>query len=509
MGTTDSILELKKTEDLGRYFALCGRRCYLIGTQDGQFPDVGWHTHQEMGGIWTHPIKIADGFWIGVDLPDEGREGYNPMRRAWLEACDEFILGDGGAWAEHRYNDPYVQTNWDILPRLKAVRREWVPKDEPAVVIDLELTSKDPSLREVQLNFLIRFEILPVWCSGWPDPIHVEAEFDRETGLVVAHGVTNNDLPFGHGTWSGALGCSVPPKRVAIGEQIWGRERTTGKGISALLKFPLTLDPSASMRFVLAADHTGEQGAVDTVNRVLGYGDDGLKKKVGWYRHVANELTSVDTPDELLNDGFLWSKMNLEWLTETSPILGTGVYAGLQDYAQYFGGDTDLSVGGLLAAGLHDEAKDALRILTCIGKKNKGRIPHELVTNGGVYSWGQIPETSLFSKCVWDTFLWTGDEAFLREMYPVCRASMLEYVPSQPSRDGILLIEYEDLPDSKRGKCCPHSVVAGYASIAKIAQELGDEETANQCRELAEHYRRQVEDLFWSEEAGVYASRPA
>ena len=135
MGDFDTIPELKKTENLDRYFALCGRRCCLIGTQDGLFPDIGWHTHQEMGGIWTHPIKIADGFWVGVDILDEGAEGYNPMRREWFEQCDEFVLGDGGAWCEHRYNDPYIQYR-GVLPRLKAVRREFTPHDEPALVGD-------------------------------------------------------------------------------------------------------------------------------------------------------------------------------------------------------------------------------------------------------------------------------------------------------------------------------------------------------------------------------------
>ena len=39
-----------------------GDRAYMVGHQDGSFPDLGWHIKGEMGGIWAHPIKLMDGF---------------------------------------------------------------------------------------------------------------------------------------------------------------------------------------------------------------------------------------------------------------------------------------------------------------------------------------------------------------------------------------------------------------------------------------------------------------
>ena len=38
----------------------------MIGTQDGNFPDMGDHVPGEMGGSWVHPIKLIDGFWAAV-----------------------------------------------------------------------------------------------------------------------------------------------------------------------------------------------------------------------------------------------------------------------------------------------------------------------------------------------------------------------------------------------------------------------------------------------------------
>ena len=47
-------------------YVTAGTRTYLIGTQDGNFPDMGGHLTGEMGGAWLHPIKLIDGFWATV-----------------------------------------------------------------------------------------------------------------------------------------------------------------------------------------------------------------------------------------------------------------------------------------------------------------------------------------------------------------------------------------------------------------------------------------------------------
>jgi hypothetical protein len=37
-------------------YVTAGDRVYFIGTQDGNFPDMGGHVPGEMGGLWLHPI---------------------------------------------------------------------------------------------------------------------------------------------------------------------------------------------------------------------------------------------------------------------------------------------------------------------------------------------------------------------------------------------------------------------------------------------------------------------
>ena len=68
----------------GEPYVTAGTRAYVIGTQDGNFPDLGEHLPGEMGGVWLHPIKLIDGFRATVAEPVTGRD-------VVLSAATEFI----------------------------------------------------------------------------------------------------------------------------------------------------------------------------------------------------------------------------------------------------------------------------------------------------------------------------------------------------------------------------------------------------------------------------------
>src|SRR5688572_9139579 len=56
-------------------FITAGDRLYMVGNQDGSFPDLGWHVAGEMGGVWDHPIKLLDGFRASLSL-NNGRDSF-------------------------------------------------------------------------------------------------------------------------------------------------------------------------------------------------------------------------------------------------------------------------------------------------------------------------------------------------------------------------------------------------------------------------------------------------
>ena len=75
--------ELSATDRLDdRRYVATGPRAYVVGTEAGRYPAMGFHTRGEMGGIWTPPIKLLDGIWFGVDGP-------------WIGPATRFTSGAG------------------------------------------------------------------------------------------------------------------------------------------------------------------------------------------------------------------------------------------------------------------------------------------------------------------------------------------------------------------------------------------------------------------------------
>src|SRR5262249_40934632 len=112
---------LRTAADARRLYALCGTRLYCVETLAGTFPDLGWHQEGEMGGVWSPPIKLLDGYWIGLR-----RRGSMPD---WLTQPLNWQLAPDGATFTY------------ALPALGVCvrRRSWIVPDQPALVVDITI----------------------------------------------------------------------------------------------------------------------------------------------------------------------------------------------------------------------------------------------------------------------------------------------------------------------------------------------------------------------------------
>ena len=70
-----TLLAADTGSDVVPYF-LAGRKMYYVGMTTGDMQPIGAeHLVGEMGGLWTHPIKVADGLTLLITGPD----GTHPM----------------------------------------------------------------------------------------------------------------------------------------------------------------------------------------------------------------------------------------------------------------------------------------------------------------------------------------------------------------------------------------------------------------------------------------------
>src|SRR3954471_14498080 len=216
-----SVLRERVTEDLDRLFAATGRRCYVIGSLHGGFPNLGHHLPGEMGGVWVPPLKLADGFWFGISAGDNHGttesevedNGSGGSETVWLHGsnCCSFTMQPGVVQREFRVRLAGVA--------IEVQQQILVPDEEPGLFVDLTLHNVSESNVELTLAWLVRWDIQGAWGSHWPDRPD-EARFEHEWGGILAW---DSGCP----EWSGAMIADRAPDGYSSGPELWGPEQTS------------------------------------------------------------------------------------------------------------------------------------------------------------------------------------------------------------------------------------------------------------------------------------------
>lgn len=465
-----------------------GRKTYLIGRQNGRFPDMGGHVPHEMGGMWSHPIKVIDGFWLGV--------GPSVDQARWLPEAVGFWKSSISVG--HIYGQ---------REGLRIEQETWAAHDAEAIVVTYRIQgAHGPITEPVPLVFLARVDLRGAWLSerlGWKDGKD-EARYVADAGYALAW---DPEMPF-HAVVGAACGRVAG---CATGE-IWGPERTAGNGTSVALS--LLADPNAAgeaeVTVVIASSSSSQKEAVATWNNVAS--DLGST-----YRHKAEvtqdllSFTRLEAPDapvvETLND----IKLGYEQLYREVDGYGEGLGAGLPEYPWWFGTDNSYAVQGAVCVGRFEVAQNTLRLLARISEETNGngRIIHEATTHGVVFNPGNTQETPHFTMAVWDTFLWTGDTAFLRELYPTCKKGVLDWLLDTMDTDGDLFPEGYGIMEvaGVNWELIDTAVYTHEAlkALGHMADLVHEPDVVAQCKEQAERLREFIEARFWSEEEQLYA----
>ncbi|HEX9441141.1 MAG TPA: hypothetical protein VF909_15760, partial [Roseiflexaceae bacterium] len=358
------------------YF-LAGSRMYYVGMTTGDLQPIGAeHLVGEMGGLWAHPIKVADGMTLLITDSD----GTQPMAHG-IELIE--LLSH----VEWRYR----------LGGMEVKRRDFIVEDHAAYVSLLTLKNVGARPRIGKLHLSVWLKFMGCWFGGLD--ARGGDEFWLEDALVLGYD------RLWQGRWGVACGSTVVPERCEFEPRSVGRVAT--------LTYPFTINPGQSQtwEFLLAADHErGHEGARHLANQIAGSAEKLLIDKVNRYHERVCRGVALDTRDRGVNRAFALAKANLQLLSaDYGPNLPSYFLAGVPEYPQLFGCDTEYTVLGATAAGFADVAKSALLALADYGGRACGRIPHEITTNGRVFHPGNTQETPQFAAACWDYFRWTGD----------------------------------------------------------------------------------------------------
>jgi len=462
-------------------FVTAGNRVYLVGHQDGSFPELGWHIANEMGGLWDHPIKLMDGFSIELS------KGELTMA---LNKADSFT------------NYPFANKhNYHFKEQKLAVERwQFVPDDIEGILVQLVLKNEADSPQQLDVSFEGYADLRPTWLgerTGMVDGPD-QGIYNEATDTWIVKDSLN--------PWFVIFGANMPSKAHNANSSSYG-----GKGKGGSLSYPISLSPkeSKTIQFVIAGSCVSETAALNTYETLQAQWLTLFKDKQSRYVQLANR-SKLTIPDKHMQQTFKWLKYNSDWLVRTVPEIGTGITAGIPDYPWWFGVDSEYALKGYMAVGQTNAVYNTIALLDSLSEvtNGNGRIVHEVSTNGAVFNEGNINETPQFASLIWEVYQWNGDKAFLERYFPTIKKG-LEWLMREKDAngngfpDGFGMMEIHGL-DSEMVDVAVYTQRA-FADAALMACELGNKALATSYQETADKLRTRINLEFWSEEFGSYA----
>jgi hypothetical protein len=498
---------LHASVDDRRWYALCGTRLYSVATLAGGFPDRGAHQPHEMGGIWVPPLKVLDGYWLG--LHTEGQAV------TWLTTPDGWQMGPDGV--TFRYALPTLGVSVE--------RREWIVPDEPVMVVDMTIhrhaTASWQDSLALNCNLTVRSDLHGAWMAeerlGWTDGDDV-ASYDEGSGALLLRDAL-------HPLWEVCVGATRMPQAWKIGKDVWGPERTAGRGIGGALWYACRVTPTqpAHIRFLMVGLPGDATSAAALFARLTRPGDSSVSPRqtrtdAGGTRsleQVQQEALAhfqkpfgqccLESPDAQFNQVFAWAKAWSAMLMLDVPGVGRAPMAGLPEFPWWFGCDLAYGVLPMLPAGQTEDARASLRTLARFSQQanDTGAVAHEIVSHGLVAHRGNLVETPLFARALYHTYRWTGDRALLAELFPFCLRGVEQWAlgacvePGEVAPRGSSIIETPEMAAGVQALDVAAYLVEALDLLAALASELEQAETATRLRARADRLRQHLREEWW------------
>lgn len=483
----DNLLEYPLINKDQRFYSLyvtAGEKCKTIGNQDGSFHDFGHHLKNEMGGIWVHPIKIADGFYLEIN-----GQYYSAVEYETLPYGNIFRYGE--------------------IDGVKIRRFQFSPDEAKGIYVQYTFTNKENDTKSFKLRFITRFDILPVWFSEHAGIFDNEdfAQYDDLNQVVIAKDE-------GH-EWYGVLGCDLPISReqVHITKEHIEPYASYGRGVSAAISLSILLEPyqSKDVTFIIAGSAYGKEDAIREFMMLRDNKKQYYTNKVERYHQIRNS-TRLQTSDPYFDQVFEWVKYNTDWLIADCEKYGRGLTAGIPEYPWWFGCDNSYSLQGVLALGQFELARQTLMLLKEYSEKHNGngRIVHEVTTNGVIANPGNTQETAHYIAAVYHYWRWTGDIDAVRELYDYCRKGIDWLLKEMDDDEDLLpsgygIIEIEGL-NVELIDTAVYTCQALYC-MYEMSKALNEE---NQTYlEMAHKLHKIINTRLWDEKQGLYVDAVA
>jgi glycogen debranching enzyme len=471
-----------KPQNLHTPYNTAGDKLYMVGNQDGTFPDLGWHVKGEMGGIWHHPIKLLDGFEASIAVDNKSYE---------LNKADAFINFPFGN--KHVYNT--------ISDKISIERFQFVPDDMGAVYVEYSIKNKSSKTVKIDFDIKAISNLMPVWLGERTGMIDGKdnAEYDNKHNYWIAKDALN--------PWYAVYGSTL---QATPGNNSETKSNKPNTSIThSKYSFKIKPNSAFSFPFIVSGSAKSIEEAIKSYDQVSKNAFALISKKKQRVLKL-NDKSKIILNDKEVETTFRWLKYDCDWLTIGVDGMGKGVCAGLPDYPWWFGGDMVYTLRGLITTGRKDLVYNTIDLIHKVSEKTNGngRIIHEVSTNGAVYNPGLLSETAQFASLIWDIYCWTGDMVFLHKYFPTIEKG-LTWLLKENDLDGNLLPDGNGMMEI-HGLNSEMIDVAAYSQkaftdAAQMAKILGKESLSGEYQRKADILKAKINTDFWVQDFNSYA----
>ena len=386
-----------------RYMEASGRRAAFLGREDGSFE------------AWVYPLKVLHGFQLAFGTP--------------------------------AYADPIpgadLASSVDVRPEASVVRYAhdsftadaiWlVPQDEAGGLVLLDINTSVP----LQVTVRFRIDLKPMWPAALGGQY---SYWDDDAKAYVAGEASGK-----HAALVGSPLALTPPEQPAHNLP------------DAPSQFTIAIKPEDAGRglipIAIAASHEGGKAARSVYAKLLRSAEPMYRAAEAHYRHLREDLTSIDTPDRRVDLAFEWGKVALDKGFICNPHLGCGLIAGLgpsgtterPGFGWFFGGDAFINSWAISGYGDFDTVRQSLEFLRK-RQRADGKMMHELSQGAGYLRWfEEFPygyyhgdTTPLYITAVRDYVRASGDEALAKDFWPSIRKAYDYCASTDEDGDGLI-----------------------------------------------------------------------
>ena len=267
-----------------------------------------------------------------------------------------------------------------------------------------------------------------------------------------------------------------------------------------------------TIRWITAAGKTRDE-ALQRAHYVSRNGDELIAKRKDRMQRLLDD-SYIITANERFNKALAWSRIAMDKLIMNQT--GTGIYAGLPWFNNYWGRDTFIAFsGGVLVTGQFEAAREILRSFaefqdTDPESSTFGRVPNRVTTQEIIYN--TTDGTPWFVRELYQYFKYSGDTLLVKELYPVVERSIEgalknyadeHYFLTHADADTWMDAVGPDGPWSPRGNRAVDIQYLWYRQLidgAAMAEVNSQDEQAERWREIAHILRENFNKHFIDEE---------